>query len=894
MAAAFAEAGEAIGNDELMAAIQKNGAPFAYILENQSRLQVYADITRVHMSDVVGGLADIIDTTGQPPTKQDLARFTKSYVMAVYAHQMRALGSKRSGQLLRNYRRFNYDSQGFADQLALALDAQVPEAVAAAEELTTKPTPDGERVLKGPADYVAEDEVTGKVFEAAIEGKAGVPELREIQKTLILDGVNPKVGPGSKQWQRTWAAAARAGYKDSILFNWGTQGRANYLSQKIVFAVEGLKAMASNPWRLMEGSGMRQLDLFDPTANGFFRNFFKAQLDGHRMTMTAKLLAESQIQAAWKDLSWWDRQVASKADAINEGFFEGRTPFASNVDAFTGMDKGQLSPKKQYEAGMEILAAQFEGGPIQRSLQMRNKIHWGYKMLANKLVANPLMKKLGLPELPVMSSLQMMQAVDQRQGMRVFMVHRANEMLLETAKKYPRLKYKQWVEMVEPQMDELLIKALPTQNQVASYRKQFNLGTEITDEMISSKLAAENVGYPLLDTPEAQQAMEASRYQRMQGQLEGGAGRIDRAAQTLRQDERFDAVMSFWKSPFNAFVWDLVLAKQPIKAATRVLQIGGQLAQGKSPSVQQLAEAQSALALSMTLLTSWAALRGSGLIIGGGPINKERRKAWRENLQQQGKVPNSIAGVPLGGVPLANTLFLYNDIADVIEYERMNGIDAMRALDDLTGVMAATIMRVPGFKQFEMLMEMLSERNIESAARTVGFQLNSWFNPGSGVMRDAERATRGGRYDQYRLRIEDWTREETSMFDPAAGPDAAINKAWAGLSQIAYESAPALAYWGGGVPIKEKTYLGRDMRRPPGAAAYDWAKGIGQRDGEGEWMVENQLESMGLLQPPPAVFTGTLEDIAISPTCRRNTTKPMAQSVRLMALAWMSNPWARA
>ena len=252
----------------------------------------------------------------------------------------------------------------------------------------------------------------------------------------------------------------------------------------------------------------------------------------------------------------------------------------------------------------------------------------------------------------------------------------------------------------------------------------------------------------------------------------------------------------------------MVLAKEPIKAATRVLQIGGQLAQGKSPSVQQLAEAQAALALTMTLLTSFAALRGSGLIIGNGPINKERRKAWRQNLEQQGKVPNSIAGVPLGGVPVANALFIYNDIADVFEDQRVNGIDAFRAAMDLTGVLAATIMRVPGFKQFEMLMNLFSEQDIEAGARTIGFQLNSWFNPASGVMRDAERLTNTGRYEQYRPRLEDWTREETSMFDPSAGPDAPINKAWAALSQIAYESAPALAYWGGGVPLKEKTYLG--------------------------------------------------------------------------------------
>ena len=45
----------------------------------------------------------------------------------------------------------------------------------------------------------------------------------------------------------------------------------------------------------------------------------------------------------------------------------------------------------------------------------------GHEDPANKYAVNPVLDKLGIKPLPVMSALQMNAAIDQRQGMRVFL-----------------------------------------------------------------------------------------------------------------------------------------------------------------------------------------------------------------------------------------------------------------------------------------------------------------------------------------------------------------------------------------------------------------------------------------------------------------------------------------
>ena len=862
--AIYAEVGEEVSKSKLLGEIQKNSAPFVHILENMSRLQVYDDITRVHMADKVGELADIAESTGLPPNRRKVAEFIQAYEVAMYAHGMRNLGSRRAGQLLQQLKGRSFDDTSV--KIILDEDA-VGEAAAVealATEVSTKPGPDGERVPKEQADYIRDDEVTKSVIEAAIEGKKGAKELRDIQKTLLLDGVDPKNGAGDGQWDRTWKAAARAAYKDSILGSAQSIGRNNYLAQKLVYMVEGLRAMSTNGYRLMEGSGMRQLNLLDPTESGFIRNALKAKLDGARFAFTAEHLANQLINDGLQEMSWPKRRMASMRRAIDEGFFDGHTPFATRTDDFD-TQKGTLSPEDQYKVAIEVFEAPFEGNPMARVMQFRNKMAWSIKTLSNKYFVNPQLDKMGIKPLPVTSVLQMNAAIDQRQGMRVFLVHRANELMLETAKKYPDKTYKQWTEIVEAQVDDLLIKSTPTQGQVARYRKQFNLGDEVTDEMISSKLAQQNVGFPLLDTPGAKESLQASVAQRMQNKPTGPAGEVDSIVQKARKHESIDAtIASFWRSPFNQYLWDWVLGLEAAKVAPRAIKLAGT---GLNPNAKitpkQLAEFESSAIMAVGLYGAFKALDDNDQIIGGGPVDPARRRVWREALRARGQKPNSILGIPMGGLPIANTLFLMKDLADVVNNQKMNGFDASEAALDSISLLAAQIMRMPGFYQAKTLMDAFSDRNPNVALKTASMWLNSWFNPINGGLRDAERLGGINRESLVTPKLHQLSRDSGFLFE-TLGPDHPMNTTYAYLQQMAYESSPGLAHWGLGVPVQKKNYLGDDLRTPAGSAAWEWPLGmVGIRQGEQDHTVTNTLEYMGLLQPPSVQMTGLLEGVPV-------------------------------
>ena len=100
--------------------------------------------------------------------------------------------------------------------------------------------------------------------------------------------------------------------------------------------------------------------------------------------------------------------------------------------------------------------------------------------------------------------------------------------------------------------------------------------------MISSKLAQQNVGYPLLDTPEAKASLEASVAQRMQNKPRPAGRLIDGAkARKARIHRRHDQLR---RSPFNQYLWDwglgleaaklVLVARRLMVATTSLLPLG--------------------------------------------------------------------------------------------------------------------------------------------------------------------------------------------------------------------------------------------------------------------------------------------------------------------------------
>jgi hypothetical protein len=452
-----------------------------------------------------------------------------------------------------------------------------------------------------------------------------------------------------------------------------------------------------------------------------------------------------------------------------------------------------------------------------------------------------------------------MTAVDQRAGLRAFMTDRANDLLLEQATLYPDRTLKEWGDAVDQQLQDQLYQAEPSPQNIKDARIQFSLSEEdLSDDEIAAWLAQERVGYPVLATAEQIKSKDVSIALRMQQrQTQGLVGAVDRSFTGLRQSELGDTLVPFWRSPYNQTIWDISLAN-PLSPAAKVAQVAWNLPQGKV-TPKMLAEAQSASLVWLSLAGMAMAMRSQGLITGNGPLDPNQRKQWIQRLNAEGKVPNSVFGVPfnMGGVPVLNSMFLLVDAMDVIDQGNVSKYDQLNAFQGILQVGAGAIMRMPGFRQVQMIYDTFANGNESAAIRMAAWVTNSQANPLSGGERFMEWATgtqatdlqqprtRGGNQDLY-------------DFDqlPENHP---LKSAWNNVRSWVYNSNPGVSHWMG-TRVKETTWLGRALRRPEGIFRGEWpvgVPGIWEFNG-GEYRVEQELERLGMLNPPRALMTGKL------------------------------------
>lgn len=863
LARAFADAGIAIDQDRIGQAVTKNVGPFLGILDNQDRLRALEAVTRHNLVKKLEVLRDQIAATGVAPTREAKAAFMRDYYTAIYAHRSARVASRRAGQLLQNYQRLMDEDPGMPGSLFQSTGAEAKaEAAKVAEDV----------IAMTPAEAVQEGSIVKAVIEAADKGPAGQQELTDLIEAIKVDGIDPN-GPGlEKDWERTWRRNARAGYKDSILFSLRSQLLSNYISQKIVFAAEGFKRMSGlNGWELY---GMRkqarQLALagddaelikaareapvyVTPLATGFFRDALKDQLDGTRIAAAAGMKAHEVIRQTWQD------SVAAHVMADGPS----TTPFAGNVDVFEAKDRGVMNISDQWRMAKEVLDDPWD--QTRFLFQLRDKLHLGLKLLANTKI-----QELTGAKLPILSSLQTMTAVDQRAGLRIFMTARANDLLLEQAAKFPDRTLKQWTDAIDKDLREQIYQADPSPDQVKAARAQFNfdepgigpdgLVAGLTDDEVAAYIAAEKLGYPVLVTPEQIRAKDLSYALRMQQrQTEGLPGVIDRAVSGARQGELGDALISFWRSPFNQQLWDLTLASTPGNAIWKTAQVSGKLMQGKL-TPELAAEAQSSLIVGGTLMAMFLTLKSQGVIVGNGPVDPTARRQWMERLNAEGKVPNSVFGIPfnMGGIPVLNSLFLMSDVADVIDQGQVSRFDQQFALEGSLQLVAGQIMRTPGFRQVQMLYDALangSSNAWEKLARFGAFMGNSHFNPASGVERMAEWAA--GTQTQDLLPPQPQTSAQERYALEQLPPDHPLKSLEDRLRSWTYLSNPGLAHWLG-LRHKETTWLGRNLRRPEGIFRGEWPIGVPGiwEANNGDYRVERTLENLGMLDPPRQLMVG--------------------------------------
>ena len=852
MQAAFAEARVQIDRDQLSQAISANVAPFLGILNRQTKLRSFSQVTRLTLQNAIQTMRDQIATTGVRPTREAKTQFLDAYAKALFAHRSERIASRRSGQLLQNYQRLIEDGAEQGSLWQEVGEQGKAEAAAMADEL----------IAMTPAEMVQDGSLPRRVIEAADKGPAGIRDLEEIQLVITTEGIDP-TGDMDAGWEQLWKRSARAAYKDSILFNPRTQLLMNYASQKVVFLTEGFKKVAGeNAWSLYGKRALgAQLSLLgedpvalkaamekpvyvNPLATGFFRDAMKAQLDGVRIAMEAGFRAEAIIKQSW-------------GESLRKGFLRNDAPFAGNVDAY--LDGGQMPIDQQYKAAQEVLDEPWD--PKRFHFQLRDKIHVGLKLWANSKI-----EQAGGPRLPMYSALQTMTAVDQRAGLRNFMTDRANDLILEQASLNPGGTLKEWADAADQALQDQLYQATPSEQNIRDARSQFMLEPEeVSDDEVAAFLAAQKVGYPVLVDLEQVKSKNVSMAMRMQQrQTEGLAGAIDNFASNARQNEWVDSQLPFWRSPYNQLVWDVSLAN-PFTPIAKVAQVALNLPAGKA-TPKQLAEAQASTVVWLSLATSILALRNQGLITGNGPIDPQARKQWLQRLNAEGKVPNSIAGVPfnMGGVPVLNTLFLMADAMDVVDQGNVSEYDRLNAWMGMVQLGAGVVMRMPGFRQVQMIYDAFAGGNENAFRKLSAWFLNGQANPASGVERSMEWMAGTTTNDLQRPRSFNGGMDRWDL-DQLPG-DHPLRSSLYAMQKWAYESNPGIAHWTG-IPIKETTWLGRDLRRPEGIFRGEWPVGVPGiwEFNKGDYRVETRLELMGLLNPPSPLMRGQLDGVPMMP-----------------------------
>jgi len=832
-------------------AIAVNLAPFQSILENHTRLQIMRDWSNTTLRVEIKRLTDEIKNTGvsTPRIKQQVLTKWKT---AIFAQRALSIAKRRWGQMGKNLQAIG------GKDLSKEIDTLYRETgiesktdlVNNAEEIATSTI----------ADFTSEDSLITKVVQAADRGVDGIKELEEIQAVLKIEGADPTIDLDA-QWDATWRRYARASIKDTLFFAFKSQVINNWLQNKVVYAAEGVKSFAATtaeltgaPYRAFTQRNLPEIqgDLFTPHGTAFSRNFLKAVFESGRMHLRGHLVVDSMMKHTVKEI-------------FQENFFEGKTPFGGSIDKVNNQ-VGMLSLEEQAKVGDSIMETPLRLEDV-ASLDNNSVVLASYKLhVGVKRFISGLIDKEN--KLPLFSALQMMQLVDHRIGKRAFLVKRHLDLTLEAARQNPTLKVDQWADIADTKISDELYQATPTKENITAYRKQYGLDKSVSDNDISEAIAMDKVGYPVLSNAAQQAAYSQSYGMRMQEDLPGvglpGGQAVDNLVSRIRRNEIVDvAAIPVWKTASTSAVYNFILGN-PLWSAARVSKAVYHGFKGTlTDDMVRHAYASSFTAAGM--MSMFMLLDSQGQVVGNGPPpGTEAYSNWSQKLENEGKQPNSIFGIPwaFGNLPIVSTMFMYKDFMDAGKFATSNKYDRIEILDAFSMVLTGQLMRTPSFKLFHNLFDALNDTS-GNAYRTLwetgAFAVSPLFTP-SGPLRDLGAITGTSRSDLYRPSGSE-TPATREYIDKAWGPDHPITIANNWLREITYSMAPQIS----GLPTKEHTWLGRQIARPDGHIG-EWLIGQpGLWHGEGSNKVEMILDQLQLLDPPSEILTQRIGDIPITP-----------------------------
>jgi len=835
--AAFPAAG--LDYDELVQFAAQNMLSVQNILEATTRNRVIADLTMQNMLADIRSIRAFMEEAGVPAPVELGRKFATSYEKALLGQRNWALNRRRLGQALQSIKKVPGD---FADQL------RIPEQDLIVRPGTEEnPIPTKQEI----ADY-SDDSIFGKVVSLVDRGPDGVEGLKQLELDIQIAGMDP-LGMLDEKWTSP-AARRDLGYvKDTWLFNGFTPIFSSAIPNRVM-EIHGLAKVAAENGPLMAPFGTK-----------VFRTAWHDRLEGYQIAWETFWTTQKAMRLGFRELYW-------------ERFLDGNTPFANDVD----MHGRPLSPEHELQQAREVLQKPINWDPrLWASADknpfgdeglirdIRDKLHVAWKLTQKSLAE----KLPGVTNFPVTPGFRMLSVDDNVVGARMYRFKLHNDLLLDAKRNgiqlglvdaqtgvtdQARLKA-----YVDKRLEDAIYQEIPSEQNLIDFRRKHSITKDLaSDEDLRAYMAQRWIpGTPVIANDMQQGAWDYAQAMRMQNDPEGVAGALyDIQKRAQKASWIMDSTaFPFPRVPTNSIAFLLDTAMGPLGAGLKTAKLLTQHLHGASPTAAQIAQVESAWVLQAFLGAGFLALDNPwAKLTGNGPQDPKQRREWLA----QGNVPNTVFGlpIPLGQVPLLNTLMLWKDLHDAADAAGASHYDKATIASGIGQVMTGAIVRATPLQFLQQFLQVLQSNDESKWKRFLGWVASSQGNPVGGLVRTAERIGESGGKDFYRY-PEITAADRDLMRNLPEG----IRYTEDGLRNLLVTLQPALGRVAG-VAYRDKDHLGCDIHLSDGMRQEDHPIGM---PGYYTSPVHQELARQDLLDPPPPLLTGRLNGVPLAPEAQK-------------------------
>lgn len=834
--------------DDMLKAANRSIQPFMQIVENGTRLRAMADISKHNLVESVAALRGFMQEAGVTPPRDLGSRFVESYKKALILERHNALARRRGGQYLQSLQR----STG-----------EIGDIPAPTRDIWAAPEPEpgvaGGDPLNITTSDMGDDTLIGKVLQAIDRGIDGVDAMKQLEIDIRVDGIDPEAAL-DRLWRSPGARRDLGYFKDAWFFNPNTQLVLNLGGSAIMERVGLLRTAVENG------------PMMAPFGTKLFKTAWKDRMEGFQIAWEAHEAMKRTMDLSLKELYW-------------EKFLDGDTPFANDVN----IHGAAMDPAAELKAAREVwhkpIANPFTNiadfSPGGKGLlgdegllrDLRDKLHVGVKLTIRSL----LKKQTGI-DFPVNQAFAGLAAVDNVAGQRMFRFKMQNDLTMQARKDGLQhglfddagipdtQKITNWV---NKKMEDAIYQEIPTEQNLLDFRRKHSLTQDMVDDeqlrayMIKSKRV---VGYPVLADDLSNRAFDYAEKLRFQNTPEGGiGGAAYKVAKSLQQSSWMgDAVLApIIKMPINGLIFDVL--EMGMGPTVPTLKYLNEKLHGRMPTAAQTAEVEAAWVTSGLMAAGFFALDSPiGKLTGNGPVDPGERQQWLAEMKAEGRVPNSIFGspMPLGGIPLLNTLFLWKDLSDALDAANASQMDAKKVGMGMMQVLTGTLVRQTSLANVQRLLTLFSRGDEQAWGKFLGSVASGQFNPVSGPTRAIERYSGSTNQDFYNYpRI---TPADEQLLEKAALPPE-LEFTRDGLKNLLVTLQPITGRITG-IPYREKDWLGRAIHLPEGLDQEGYPSGF---PGFYNSPVHRELEKQQLLDPPTPLLSAHHKGVPLSPEVQK-------------------------